>query len=471
MLAVIEPGGSKRNDPRCELWTVKADGTDAHVVGDGSGRSVGCEGEGVAWSPDGRDLAYEDSGGLYRVRATGGHPELLAPLGLNVATLSWSPTAATIVASGIITGAVESVPARGGKPKTLFDRTCRDSGAFFSPDGSRIAAVVPAAVGCQLETVASDGTRPSPVMTMTLASSALTGWVRQPANQRADLIMASSGYDEVTADGQVADFGGGFPSSDPLAGQHTPIIGGAAALVPDPHFPGATMSALTLVATDGTVYGPMGLIEGHASQSHVTNSGVIAVGPPSAPIIAAGPPIVASDGSSYSDDKNLGATQPIDPSRRPIVGIASVDSGEFVDANGHVYGGLLGVDARGNVTELGVGNSANVPSPFSAPPPLGPVAAIAVDAATGGYWLVTADGQVSGYGAPVDGSLPGQRLSSPIVAMAADNTTGGYWLVAQDGTVYGFDAPVRGSTASMHPAAPTVAISTQPPTQIGPTFP
>jgi hypothetical protein len=40
--------------------------------------------------------------------------------------------------------------------------------------------------------------------------------------------------------------------------------------------------------------------------------------------------------------------------------------------------------------------------------------------------------------------MGGTRLDQPVVGMAADEATGGYWLVAADGGVFAFGAPFDG---------------------------
>ena len=110
---------------------------------------------------------------------------------------------------------------------------------------------------------------------------------------------------------------------------------------------------------------------------------------------------------------------------------------------------------------------------------------MAADPATGGYWLVAADGGIFAFGAPFLGStgataaqparvgmaatpaagllarglrrrdlrlrrrplprLDGRTaLDRPVVGMAADTPPAGYWLVASDGGIFTFDAPFYG---------------------------
>ncbi|MGH2718537.1 MAG: hypothetical protein ACRDJU_08160, partial [Actinomycetota bacterium] len=63
-----------------------------------------------------------------------------------------------------------------------------------------------------------------------------------------------------------------------------------------------------------------------------------------------------------------------------------------------------------------------------------------------GYWVSTANGQVSGFGgAPSLGSIPGVP-PRPVVSLAATPSGKGYWLTTADGNVYAFgDAAYLGA--------------------------
>ena len=51
----------------------------------------------------------------------------------------------------------------------------------------------------------------------------------------------------------------------------------------------------------------------------------------------------------------------------------------------------------------------------------------------------------------------------PVVGMAVDPATGGYWLVASDGGIFSFgDAPFLGSTGNIHLNQPIVGMSPWP---------
>ena len=131
-----------------------------------------------------------------------------------------------------------------------------------------------------------------------------------------------------------------------------------------------------------------------------------------------------------------------------------------------------------------------------------PIVGMAVDHATGGYWLAAADGSVYNFNAPASATPASQPLNQPIVGIAADEErrrllarrarrwhlrvregaastvrpavctstsrssgsptdarTGGYWLVASDGGIFAFDAPFHGSTGAMHLNKPIVGIA------------
>jgi hypothetical protein len=62
-----------------------------------------------------------------------------------------------------------------------------------------------------------------------------------------------------------------------------------------------------------------------------------------------------------------------------------------------------------------------------------------------GYWLVTNEGAVYGYGPGAKYQGGASHLAAPIISMAPDLHTGGYWLVTSKGVVYAFGAPNLGS--------------------------
>jgi len=59
---------------------------------------------------------------------------------------------------------------------------------------------------------------------------------------------------------------------------------------------------------------------------------------------------------------------------------------------------------------------------------------------------VSADGGIFAFGdAAFHGSLGGYPLNQSITGMAAATASGGYWMVAADGGVFAFDAPFFGA--------------------------
>jgi hypothetical protein len=83
---------------------------------------------------------------------------------------------------------------------------------------------------------------------------------------------------------------------------------------------------------------------------------------------------------------------------------------------------------------------------------------MAVDGATGGYWLVAADGGVFSFNAPFHGSAGSIVLNKPVVGMEAAPDGSGYRLAARDGGVFSFDLPFAGSWAGQN-ASPMLGIT------------
>ena len=78
-----------------------------------------------------------------------------------------------------------------------------------------------------------------------------------------------------------------------------------------------------------------------------------------------------------------------------------------------------------------------------------------------GYWMVASDGGIFSFGAAgFDGSMGGRPLNRPIVGMAATPDGRGYWEVASDGGIFAFgDAGFYGSTGAMQLVAPIVGMA------------
>jgi hypothetical protein len=93
-----------------------------------------------------------------------------------------------------------------------------------------------------------------------------------------------------------------------------------------------------------------------------------------------------------------------------------------------------------------------------------PIVGLAVDPATGGYWLVASDGGIFSFDAPFYGSTGSLTLNKPVVGMAESNNGSGYWLAASDGGIFAFNAPFFGSTGSLKLNKPVVGMAADLPT-------
>jgi len=106
---------------------------------------------------------------------------------------------------------------------------------------------------------------------------------------------------------------------------------------------------------------------------------------------------------------------------------------------------------------------AHVAPPPGEPTSAHPVVALASDPATGGYWVVAADGGVFSFDAPFDGSAGALPLARPVVGAASTPDGGGYWLVASDGGVFTYgDAGFYGSEGGQHLNRPIVGMAATP---------
>lgn len=136
------------------------------------------------------------------------------------------------------------------------------------------------------------------------------------------------------------------------------------------------------------------------------------------------------------------------PPGAPAVGIAATPDGKgylVLAADGSVY-------AFGDATYHGSRGGE-----WTDGAPVG----IAVDAKTGGYWVVTSKGAVYGEDAPDLGSLD-YAPSSPVVGIAAAPDGDSYWLATQSGRVYAYGAETYGSVAQAHVNSPVIGIAASP---------
>ena len=183
---------------------------------------------------------------------------------------------------------------------------------------------------------------------------------------------------------------------------------------------GATWTPLAHPATTGDISGNRGLLGVSCTTGICT---------------AVGDQVVAGNENTLVESTSNGAAPP------QGFDLAGSDGGVFTYGSAPFHGSLAG-------------------TPLTAP-----IVGIAVDRATGGYWLASANGGVVGLGAPSFGSAIGFHLNQPIAGIAATPAGDGYDLVARDGGVFAFGgAQFHGSMAGMPLAAPVVGITIDPAT-------
>jgi len=234
-------------------------------------------------------------------------------------------------------------------------------------------------------------------------------WYGQLINPPAHPVVAAAeapggtGYWMVTSNGQVFAFGSAQFYGDPANLQlAAPIVGMAA----DP-----ATGGYWLVAPDGGLFAY------------------------NAPFL----------GNPYTQGlTGLGGSHPL---AEPIVGMAATPNGQgyWMDAKDGGIFSFGDAQFQGNPYTQGL-------TGLGGPHPLAkPIVGMAADPATGGYWLVAADGGVFSYNAPFLGSVPGQlgpgrSLVRPIVGMEAASDGSGYRMVASDSGIFDFGScPFEGS--------------------------
>jgi hypothetical protein len=131
--------------------------------------------------------------------------------------------------------------------------------------------------------------------------------------------------------------------------------------------------------------------------------------------------LIASDGTLYTFNSSRESTSaPLSPPVDDIVGGAAKSDGQgtfLAGANGQVY--LIGSGPL-------YGSAANLKLNAT-------IVGIAIDSATGGYWLVGKDGGVFSFDAPFYGSTGSLNLNKPVVGMIDTPDGQGYWFAATDG--------------------------------------
>jgi hypothetical protein len=141
-----------------------------------------------------------------------------------------------------------------------------------------------------------------------------------------------------------------------------------------------------------------------------------------------------------------------------ILTVVGADANKAVSQE--VANGYWVVRADGTVSGYGVASLSNLSKAALSTP----IAAAAATPAGGGYWLAASGGGVFAFGnAQFEGSPGGAHLNKPIVGMAATPDGRGYWLVASDGGIFAYgDARFYGSTGSDHLNKPIVAMAATP---------
>ena len=137
--------------------------------------------------------------------------------------------------------------------------------------------------------------------------------------------------------------------------------------------------------------------------------------------------LVASDGGVFAFGAPFDGSMGGQPLNKPMVGIAldPVTGGYWLVASG---GGVFAFDSPflGSTGATGVGS---------------PVLSLDATAAGSGYRFISANGGMFCFGdAGICSGLAGVTFANPTTGMAEDSATGGYWLLTADGTVTPFDA-------------------------------
>ncbi|HLG68215.1 MAG TPA: CAP domain-containing protein [Acidimicrobiales bacterium] len=303
------------------------------------------------------------------------------------------------------------------------------------------------------------------------ATQALAPLAEDPALQQA----AQAAAEHLAATGVLEDYSGPFPAGEYATGENAggpgfDSAGEDLSVMESPGHAGAVLSAASDVAGIGVacdgqgraweveLFADVGLPAWQAGQQrlqaelaansvYAQSGGTVLTVPepaadgggtddahfvyPTEPIAAGGPFATGVDWTCQGPLFPPGSAS-ANPLPQRVVGMAGAGGGyELADAQG-------AVSVHGGAAFLGAANGL----PLAAP-----IVGMAADPATGGYWLVAADGGIFAFGAPFLGSMGNQPLNQPIVGMAADPATGGYWLVAADGGIFAFGAPFLGADA------------------------
>ena len=272
------------------------------------------------------------------------------------------------------------------------------------------------------------------------------------------LSLTSGGYRMTAADGGIFSFGSAqFYGSMGGRALNEPIVGMTAT---------PTGTGYWEVASDGGIfafgnaqfYGSMG---GKALNAPIVGLAATPTG--------GGYWEVASDGGIFAfGNAQFYGSMGGKTLNQPIVGMTATPTGK----------GYWEVAADGGIFSFGTaqfygsmgGQHLNQPIVGMAPASGGQGAA-STSTASGGYWLVAADGGIFSFGtAQFYGSMGGKSLNAPVVGIAptsggkgaASNSaaSGGYWEVASDGGIFAFgDVGYYGSMGGRTLNRPIVGIA------------
>jgi hypothetical protein len=119
--------------------------------------------------------------------------------------------------------------------------------------------------------------------------------------------------------------------------------------------------------------------------------------------------------------------------------------------NAHLWSKRISTMAAGAAVTSGLMIGLSPSSPAGAATPSVLSTRAVAPGTVGGYWLVTALGQVYNFGGAQNyGGATNLKLNGPIIGIIPTPDGLGYWLIAKDGGVFAYgDAPFYGSTDSI----------------------
>jgi YVTN family beta-propeller protein len=399
--------------------------------------------QGLTVLPDGQTfVATSDAaGGFFEVGLDDLQPTgLVRPLAAPVAV------AATSGAGGLVAGsargedggsAIVVYPLRGAQPLYEWhtDRSVVSRGLRFSPDGSRVFAVV---AEFWDDEVYYDFT----VLTLTGEPPATSQPTTRPGKPR----TALSEWNLDFAYQRVGTY-------DPDGGQRLVVRNEGTAVLhisdirvigeqPLDFFGDTDCPASLAVAATCTVdvfFGPTGNDQRRADLAVYDD----AIGSPHTTFVhgsgTEGYILAGSHGDvdTFGDAEWQGDASGLDLAA-PVVGLARTSNGDGYWLLGR-DGGIFSYGNAGFYGSTG-GIPLNRPVMTMAPTPFGGK----------GYWLAATDGGIFAFGnAGFFGSTGAIRLNKPVVGMAPTPSGLGYWLVASDGGIFAFgDASFYGSTGA-----------------------